>query len=40
MIVLLKPYNPARVLQGGKMDSLDKVGNAPFIVDILIKHDF
>jgi hypothetical protein len=40
VIVLLKPYNPARVLQGGKMDSFDKVGNAPFIVDILIKHDF
>jgi len=40
VIVLLKPYNPAKVLQGGKIDSFDKAGNAPFIVDILIKHNF
>jgi len=38
--ILVKPYNPENILQGGKMDSFDKAGNAPFIVDILIKHDF
>ena len=34
----LKPYNPSQVLQG-KRDS-KKVNKAPFIVDILIKHNY
>jgi hypothetical protein len=38
--ILLKPYNPENTLIGGKMDSSDEAGKAPFIVDILIKHDF
>ncbi len=38
--VLVKPYNPENILQGGETDSFDKAGKAPFIVDILIKHNF
>jgi len=33
----LKPYNPSQVLQGKR--NSQKTNKAPFIVDILIKHN-
>jgi hypothetical protein len=37
--VLLEPYKPNQVLQG-KIDSQAEVGEAPFTVDIFIKHSY